>query len=621
MNAIFILNINNISHDFLKKIIDQKKDQQYFILIYSPSEVSTSFLYNLLNLDVFYKILSVEAINNENINSLLIEIEKKLKIQYAINFQKNEYKKKNNFLENINKNLENLVESRTSHLILSNSDMSQRLDKERKILKFVKDFSNIASIYEALNLLKKNLFSFSKVHPPLFLIQYFDKRTDVYVFNKDNYSIKSSVLNINESEFNNVHEFNFDKTTLANLIGRPVQKYIKFKIDTPTSNIANRTPLKAYILIENSLHDNELNDLNDYFLDRISLLSSVLDNLILKDILFTETFRWEMTFDGVEDSLAIIDEQFNLIRSNKSFGNNKKNKCFQVFAKANSPCDKCPIIGNKNKEIHFESEITIGNNYFTVQSNLLNLNESSSNHNFINRYENRTEHKKLYIKFIQSQKISAIGVLAGNIAHELNNPLTGISSLVQVIKQETQNLALISDLNEIEKAAIRSQRIIKNLISFSNTEGSGMEEISFRITLNDTLPMLKAVMRNFSVEIYLTNDSDMIMVDVSLLQQVLFNLINNACQAMGKTGKLILKSQVVNNFLKFDVIDNGPGIALEIQKHIFEPFYTTKQEGLGTGLGLSLSKSIISKFGGQLLLKSKEGIGSEFSILLPISRK
>jgi signal transduction histidine kinase len=236
-----------------------------------------------------------------------------------------------------------------------------------------------------------------------------------------------------------------------------------------------------------------------------------------------------------------------------------------------------------------------------------------------------TESQELYLKVVQSEKMGAIGKLAGHIAHELNNPLTGLRSLSQVLIQETTpGEALHSDLIEIEKASLRSQRIIKNLLEFSHSESQPQSLVTVDEIVEKTLPLLKTALRSHRFQLKLQSKEALVEVEPHLLQQVVFNLVNNACQAMKEPGTLSISTQVANGnprTVELKIGDTGPGIPPDIQDKIFEAFFTTKKEGIGTGLGLSLSKSVIERFGGKIHFDSSPATGTTFFINLPIREK
>lgn len=259
-----------------------------------------------------------------------------------------------------------------------------------------------------------------------------------------------------------------------------------------------------------------------------------------------------------------------------------------------------------------------GDRVYQVHSYPINL-EGGRPTNVVNAYVDISQSRELYIRLLQSEKMGALGVLAGNIAHELNNPLTGIRSLTQVlIKEVDPQSPLASDLNEIERATERSQKIIRNLQDFSNKEGTQLENFALDEIVERTIPMLKSLLRSHRLEIDLGTANRKVRGEPHLIQQVVFNLINNACQAMKNPGTLTISTEIFEGQkLLLKIKDTGPGIPKEIRSRVFEPFFTTKREGLGTGLGLSLSREIIERHHGRIDFVSDEGIGTEFFVQFP----
>ena len=285
-------------------------------------------------------------------------------------------------------------------------------------------------------------------------------------------------------------------------------------------------------------------------------------------------------------------------------------------------CVGCPVPQALMLKEGYTGKVTQGSQMFEVHAYPIRLNPEEDSQHMIVHYTDITQATKLQGQIIQSEKMAALGLLAGNIAHELNNPLTGIKSLAQILLSEVgEKHVSFSDLGEIEQAAFRSEQVIRNLLDFSSLQEPKKEVISLREVVQKTLPFLKTTMRYHSTAIELEESDDYIDVEPQLLQQVIFNLVNNACQAMGETGKLTLSSAIDKNIIEFRVIDTGPGVPVEIREAIFSAFFTTKEEGQGTGLGLSMSRSIVEKFGGRLFLDEAVTLGSEFVIRLPLVRK
>jgi signal transduction histidine kinase len=267
-------------------------------------------------------------------------------------------------------------------------------------------------------------------------------------------------------------------------------------------------------------------------------------------------------------------------------------------------------------------KISVGGKIYEVHAYPIYLGNQEKFFNMIIHYADVTEATNLQSRLVQSEKMSAIGLLAGNIAHELNNPLTGIKSLAQILLTEIpKDSPAYGDLLEVQAAANRSEQIIKNLLEFSSLHGDTVEAVSVRAIITKTMPFLKTALRYHNSFIDLAEGDDTVVAEPHLLQQVIFNLVNNACQAMGDEGDLFLTSKILPASIEIMVRDSGPGVPREIREAIFTPFFTTKEEGKGTGLGLSMSRSIIEKFGGTLTLNEQIEKGSEFVIRLPRKTK
>jgi two-component system, NtrC family, sensor kinase len=173
----------------------------------------------------------------------------------------------------------------------------------------------------------------------------------------------------------------------------------------------------------------------------------------------------------------------------------------------------------------------------------------------------------------------------------------------------------------VRTSAQRCQLIIKNLLEFSSGGVENhMQIVSMNEIVQKTLPLLKTLISQYEIDINLTDDKNTVAVEPHLMQQVVFNIINNAAQAMGDSGKLEIRTEIIRDggtFVALSVKDTGAGIPAEIKNQIFDFFFTTKSQGQGTGLGLSISKNIVDRFNGRIDVKSDIGKGSVFTILLP----
>ncbi len=228
-------------------------------------------------------------------------------------------------------------------------------------------------------------------------------------------------------------------------------------------------------------------------------------------------------------------------------------------------------------------------------------------------------------QLLQSRKMASIGTLTSGIAHELNNPINNISLVVESLIEDDEALGHSERMRlyeDLMNQADRSSEIVKNLLEFSRARHPHLEDVSLEKLVAKTVRLVENEMRlqriTFRKEV--RDNIPELHIDKSGIQQVLINLFLNAIYAIGQEGeiKLVLGLDPGKGEIRMDVEDTGEGISPEHLQAIFDPFYSTKKEGEGTGLGLSVSYNIIAKHGGRIEVKSQVGRGSCFSIFLPL---
>ena len=220
----------------------------------------------------------------------------------------------------------------------------------------------------------------------------------------------------------------------------------------------------------------------------------------------------------------------------------------------------------------------------------------------------------------QSEKQASIGRLAAGVAHEINNPLTGVLTFSHLLR-EKENLDEQDrgDLDLIIQEATRASEIVRGLLDFARERPAAKEPMDVNEVVRRTLRLLgnqKAFQQIVIVE-DLADGLPQVDGDVNQLQQVLLNLSLNACEAMPGGGTLLVSTAAQDENVLVRVTDTGCGIKAEHLDRIFEPFFSTKAVGKGTGLGLSVSYGIIQQHGGELEVDSEEGKGTTFTIVLP----
>lgn len=231
------------------------------------------------------------------------------------------------------------------------------------------------------------------------------------------------------------------------------------------------------------------------------------------------------------------------------------------------------------------------------------------------------ERKQAEEQLIQSEKLAGIGTLASGIAHEINNPLSGIMGFAEILMNETNPEKTRKYAEIILKEAERTANIIRWLSSYSRqAKDNNINDVVLSQVVEEALEALKHTRKSFDIEIVKGfQKTPTIKGNRSELQQVFVNLMNNAVDAMPKGGRLSLSAAMKDGFVMAKVSDNGVGIPKEKISRIFDPFFTTKEVGEGTGLGLYVTSMIVKKHHGMIDVDSEIGKGTSFTLRFPIS--
>ncbi|MCB5270058.1 MAG: ATP-binding protein [Candidatus Cloacimonadaceae bacterium] len=288
----------------------------------------------------------------------------------------------------------------------------------------------------------------------------------------------------------------------------------------------------------------------------------------------------------------------------------------------------------KNQELSFQTKE--GERFAALLSASVIMDDSNNPTKLIFITRDLTDLKNLELQLRQSQKMESIGTLAGGIAHDFNNIITIIAGYIALSagKIDHHNEAQ-EDLDEALKACLRGKSLIGKILTFSRQSEPDVEEAILADIIEDTLPMIRAIIPSkISIETDIRSYS-YTRVDNTEMQQVLLNLATNAFHAMrpdGGTLSICLeeipgfeiigidsKVQLESNYLHLTVTDTGTGIAPELLSRIFDPYFSTKATGEGTGLGLSIVHGIVSGYHGFITVRSIQGEGTDFSIYLPVT--
>ena len=283
--------------------------------------------------------------------------------------------------------------------------------------------------------------------------------------------------------------------------------------------------------------------------------------------------------------------------------------------------------------------------FFQVRDNELAARKQYKNleQEIVKRKELQDENNALQRQLFHAQKMESIGQLAGGIAHDFNNILSsiiGYSKLLRSsISESGQNIDIdrtLDYLDEVVKAGDRAKNLISNMLSFSRGDKAGprvKQEVDPESVVNEALSMLKTVLPS-SLQLQVNRHGQLPKIDVDplALHQVLMNLLINARDAMDAQGSIDINlysqsepfscaschQHIIGTYIIFEVKDRGPGIPTENLDSIFEPFYSTKEVGKGTGMGLSIVHGIMHDMKGHISIESSPGIGTTFRLHFPI---
>jgi two-component system NtrC family sensor kinase len=276
---------------------------------------------------------------------------------------------------------------------------------------------------------------------------------------------------------------------------------------------------------------------------------------------------------------------------------------------------------------------------YGLQQNEINTQAPESRHLsvVVNRTENgslimlrdQTDERLLQERLLQSEKMASVGQLVSGVAHELNNPLTGVMGFAQLLLARDLEDTARSQIQTIYGEAERAAKIVQNLLSFARRRKPSKEMADMNALLQRVLELRSYdfAARGISLDMTLDTRMPSVWADPDQIQQVLFNVIKNAEQSMldaHGSGKLTVVTRGTETGVLVSIYDDGPGIPSEIARRIFDPFFTTKEAGEGTGLGLTICYSIIDEHGGRIWAENQparwdrpNGGGAVFHIELP----
>jgi PAS domain S-box-containing protein len=350
-----------------------------------------------------------------------------------------------------------------------------------------------------------------------------------------------------------------------------------------------------------------------------------------RSILFKQIYKshkwWQNIIDAITDYLFVIDDDYKILRTNKAFANLFGREPADIIMKPyfelfdlKSPHEWCVLPKDKDSFCHRYIERKINESIYLISCFPIFF----DNHDAaVYIMKDITETRRLKDQVYHLDKLSSLGTLTSGVAHEINNPLTGIIGYTEMLLMKNEGELSKKYLQNIYDSAIRCKRIVENMLAFSRQAPVCKNLENINDIIDKTIELHEYWLKTTNIEIIKDyEDALYTHIDRQQMQQIILNLMINAEHAISETdrsGRIEFKTAYdkKSSNIIITVSDNGNGIPREALPKIFDPFFTTKPVNKGTGLGLSIAHGIIAEQGGTIEAESKIGNGTSFIIKLP----
>lgn len=341
-------------------------------------------------------------------------------------------------------------------------------------------------------------------------------------------------------------------------------------------------------------------------------------------------------FDSSPASIYIVDLHYTLMAVNMSRADLTQRspkelvgeKCYSALYQRKTPCPDC-LVGKtlKSGEHTRRIERRWGGKDNNLEFEISTFPIWDDSAQIVQAFlfeEDVTERQQLQASLAQSEKLAAVGQLAAGVAHEINNPLTTILANAQLLQRSIppNNADLHEMLELIIQGSDRASQAVSELLDFARREHYERAPLDLNQTIQRTVTFLRHELgsRSITLEFEPAQTLPAVVASQDHLQGVWLNLLINAIDAIHPgPGQIRITTRQVDDYVQIVISDNGRGVRPEHIPRIFEPFYTTKETGHGTGLGLSVCHQIVSQHGGQIFVNSQPGEGATFTVNLPLT--
>ena len=375
----------------------------------------------------------------------------------------------------------------------------------------------------------------------------------------------------------------------------------------------------------------------EYFLTAVLTIMIVIGMIVEREVTIAEQC-YRVLFDSASDAIFVIDlTQYRVMEANTSALRLTKRSVLDVvgrpfvelcpslqtaettalqmdgiklFNAVFRPFNEVPIVKGDGTTVNCEGDATLvqWRQRPALQVNLMDV----------------SERKKIGEQLRRAEKLSALGQLIAGVAHELNNPLAVVIGYSQLLAEKSGlDKETVDNIQRIHHESARASRIVRDLLSFARPSEPQKKAVNINRLVASVLETQEANLQAAGIQLEqrLASDLSTTMADPGQIEQVLVNLIGNAIHVLGERPNprvLTVRTEEAGNYIRMIVADNGPGIPRDIMGRIFDPFFTTKPLGKGTGLGLTISNTIVQEHRGRILAENQPAGGAKFTVDLPI---
>jgi len=472
------------------------------------------------------------------------------------------------------------------------------------------------------------------------------------VFNNLDSAIYITDMKSNEILFMNEHMKNdFGKDLTGKICWQVIHKNLDAPCEFCTNDKlidADGNPEKPYVwevynqTLQNwyELHDQAIPWI-DGRLVRMEIAIDITDRKKTEDALRESEEKYRSMMESMKNASYICSPELHIEYMNPAMidrvGTDATGEiCYKTIYDRDEKCSWC-VFDQIKKGEHIDYEVIDpkDNHYYSVtNSPIFHADGTASK---LTIFHDITEMKNIEDQLQQSRKMESIGTLTGGIAHDFNNLLYMISGNTELALEDTPDWNPVhQNLQEIKTASLKAAGIVKQLLHFSRKTDQKLKPIGAVTIIKDSLKFLRSTMPStIEIKTQLPDTEIPILADPIQINQIMMNLCINASHAMEETGGTLetnietarLDKEIVNsypdlaiadNYLKITLTDTGPGIPSEIINRIFDPYFTTKEFGKGSGMGLTVVQGIVKNHNGAITVDSQVGKGTDFTILFPV---